>query len=139
MEVVARCWELCPCSWIHTLCLSFLYHYGLPIVLSPSGLISKVALLCSDCEKNVYIIIHCLVLYQRVFGKYGCKLCFYVLMECFIKKIILWLYFLRHFIHAWFCLVNLRIFHWISLGSSLENRAIESKYFLNFGWQIVFD
>lgn len=30
-------------------------------LLSPSGLISKVALLCSDCEKNVYIIIHCLV------------------------------------------------------------------------------
>ena len=55
-------------------------------LLSPSGLISKVALLCSDCEKNVYIIIHCLVLYQRFFGKYGCKLCFYVLMECFIKK-----------------------------------------------------
>ena len=88
---VVKQWRWLPgaenCVHAHGSILSACHlYYGLPIVLSPSGLISKVALLYSDCEKNVYIIIHCLVLYQRVFGKYGCKLCFYVLMECFIKK-----------------------------------------------------
>ena len=40
------------CVRVHgsTLCLSSLYHQGLPIVLSPPGLISKAALLHSDCE-----------------------------------------------------------------------------------------
>lgn len=49
---LVQCWELQARSWAHfiffTLCLSFLYHQGLPI-LSPSGLISMVVVYNHVC------------------------------------------------------------------------------------------
>lgn len=51
------------------------------LLLLPSGLVSKVVLLYRDSE-NVQA---CTALSYTtdLFGKHGCKLCFYILIECF--------------------------------------------------------
>lgn len=84
-------WELVVfgaenCMHVHdlSLCLSFLEHQALPVVPSPSGLIAKAAVLHSASENRHSGLVLRYAIY--LFGKYGCKLCFYILKKGFILK-----------------------------------------------------